>query len=62
MWPLITPILGISPEYFSNSWFANPPLRVLADGEDGPNGVYKYRSFLKILTFTNYWVDVVLEY
>jgi hypothetical protein len=41
---------------------ANPPLRALADGEDGPNGVYKYgASGFPTDTYnaSNYWVDVV---
>src|SRR6185295_20400471 len=28
--------------YFAASGVSNSPLRALADGEDGPNGVYKY--------------------
>jgi hypothetical protein len=51
----------------TNSYFdeavVNGPLRGLADGEDGPNGVYAYSQ---IATFpsnsfqaSNYWVDVV---
>ena len=40
----------------------NPPLQALADGADGPNGVYKYgASGFPTNTFnaSNYWVDVV---
>ena len=40
----------------------NPPLRALANGEDGPNGVYKYgASGFPTQTFqaSNYWVDVL---
>ncbi|MCC6457395.1 MAG: DUF4082 domain-containing protein [Caldilineaceae bacterium] len=44
------------------SAIANPPVRALADGEDGPNGLYKYgiagfpsESFQA----SNYWVDVL---
>ncbi len=42
--------------------FANPPLTALADGTDGPNGVYAYgSSAFPTSTFSasNYWVDVV---
>jgi len=42
-----------------------PPLRALANGEDGPNGVYLYTTnpAFPNQTFTaeNYWVDVRLE-
>ncbi|HMP81615.1 MAG TPA: DUF4082 domain-containing protein [Verrucomicrobiota bacterium] len=49
--------------YFASSGVDNSPLRALADGEDGPNGVYAYgtgdifpnQSF----NSANYWVDVV---
>ncbi len=40
----------------------NAPLRALANGEDGPNGVYKYgASGFPTSTYnsSNYWVDVV---
>ena len=44
------------------SFFTRPPLRALVDGDDGPNGVFKYGdhafptdTFLQ----SNYWVDVV---
>ena len=39
-----------------------PPLHALANGEDGPNGVYKYgASGFPTATYngSNYWVDVV---
>ena len=42
--------------------FANPPLTALANGTDGPNGVYAYgSSSFPTSTFnaSNYWVDVV---
>ncbi|WP_146173517.1 Ig-like domain-containing protein [Pontibacter mucosus] len=50
--------------YFTQA-VENHPLRALASGEDGPNGVYKYsanpdfpdRFFLS----ANYWVDVVFD-
>ena len=49
--------------YFASSGVDNPPLRALAEGEDGPNGLYAYgvgntfpnQSF----NSANYWVDVV---
>jgi Domain of unknown function (DUF4082)/Galactose oxidase-like, Early set domain/IPT/TIG domain/Kelch motif len=47
--------------YFTSA-FNNPPLRALADGQDGPNGLYKYgASGFPTSTFqsANYWVDVV---
>jgi hypothetical protein len=59
---------GTSGDYISTNPFftqavVNGPLRALATGEDGPNGVYKYAS---TSTFpndnwqsSNYWVDVV---
>ncbi|WP_317164797.1 DUF4082 domain-containing protein [Hymenobacter ginkgonis] len=41
----------------------NGPLRALADGEDGPNGVYQYSTATTFPTSSfnasNYWVDVV---
>jgi hypothetical protein len=43
----------------------NGPLRALADGEDGPNGVYAYGTGAVFPTAswssTNYWVDVLFE-
>ncbi len=47
--------------YFASE-FPNPPLRALADGADGPNGVYNFGSTgFPTTTFekANYWVDVV---
>ena len=42
-----------------------PPLRVLADGEDGVNGVYSYSAVSTFPTqgfqASNYWVDVVFD-
>ncbi|MGN6615702.1 MAG: DUF4082 domain-containing protein, partial [Ilyomonas sp.] len=50
--------------YFSNA-VVNGPLRALADGEDGPNGVYRYSATSVFPTTTfqadNYWVDVVFN-
>jgi hypothetical protein len=49
--------------YFARSGVDNEPLRALANGEDGPNGVFRYgaSSSFPSQTFsaTNYWVDVV---
>jgi hypothetical protein len=42
----------------------NGPLRALADGEDGSNGVYKYGTSgfpTDSWNSSNYWVDVVFE-
>ena len=54
---------------FDSNYFASavdsPPLRALANGEDGGNGVYLYTTSggFPINTFnaTNYWVDVVFN-
>jgi cysteine-rich repeat protein len=58
-----------TPQYYAvdDGYFAagldRPPLRALADGEDGPNGVYAYGPSGSFPTQTflasNYWVDVV---
>ena len=48
---------------FTNA-VSNPPLRGLADGESGPNGVYQYGSggFPAIgASATNFWVDPVFN-
>lgn len=50
--------------YFAGRSVTNGPLRALADGDDGPNGVYGYgATAFPTDTFgsTNYWVDVVLD-
>jgi hypothetical protein len=51
--------------FFASAGVDNPPLRALADGEDGGNGVYAYgpsRSFpSNTWQSTNYWVDVVFQ-
>jgi hypothetical protein len=48
--------------YFSQAK-VNGPLRALANGEDGPNGLYRYTSSNVFPDFSfnasNYWVDVV---
>ncbi len=49
---------------FFSQGIDNPPLRALADGEDGPNGVYAYgASAFPTSTYkaSGYWVDVVFE-
>jgi hypothetical protein len=49
--------------YFATAW-DNAPLHALADGEDGPNGVYRYgASAFPTDTYnaSNYWVDVVFD-
>ncbi len=42
-----------------------PPIRILADGEEGPNGVYAYAATSTFPTSdyqaSNYWVDVVFD-
>lgn len=49
--------------YFNGKGQDNPPLHALADGVDGPNGVYVYSSVTAFPTqsfqSTNYWVDIV---
>jgi Domain of unknown function (DUF4082)/Bacterial Ig domain/Viral BACON domain len=48
--------------FFSTSGLDNPPLHLLKNGVDGPNGVYRYPgSAFPTSTFhsTNYWVDAV---
>ncbi len=51
--------------FFASAGFDAPPLRALADGEDGPNGVYAYGASSQFPGFTylsaNYWVDVVFD-
>jgi uncharacterized membrane protein len=54
---------AFSQDYFTGA-VDNPPLRALADGEDGPNAVYKYGApGFPDQTYesSNYWVDVVFE-
>ena len=50
-------------DYFATAGVINPPLRALADGVDGPNGVYGYGPSGTFPTgawrSANYWVDVV---
>ena len=51
--------------YFASDGFDNYPLRALANGEDGGNGVYLYSSSSAFPNQTynsaNYWVDVNFE-
>ena len=48
--------------YFASTGLSNPPLRALAEGEEGSNGVYKYGATSAFPTdafnSSNYWVDV----
>ncbi|HEV3417933.1 MAG TPA: DUF4082 domain-containing protein, partial [Pirellulales bacterium] len=50
--------------FFSSKSVTNGPLTALADGSDGPNGVYQYGASSAFPSNTyrgsNYWVDVVL--
>jgi hypothetical protein len=49
---------------FFGSAVDNPPLHALADGADGPNGVYSYgASVFPTSTYnaSNYWVDVIFD-
>jgi hypothetical protein len=52
------------PGYFASSGVDNYPLRALANGEDGPNGVFIYSASSAFPNETynaaNYWVDVVM--
>ena len=53
---------AVSDPYFGQA-VINDPLRALADGEDGPNGLYSYSSTSifpnNSFNASNYWVDVV---
>jgi VCBS repeat-containing protein len=54
---------SITLDYFATSGVYNPPLRALAAGEDGPNGVFAYGGgFPSGGTDNGYWVDVVFEF
>ncbi len=52
--------------YFAGGGVENPPLRALADGEDGPNGVYVYGASggfpSSSFNASNYWVDVLFDF
>jgi hypothetical protein len=49
--------------YFATTGIDNPPLHALANGIDGPDGVYLYSSTpsfpANTYNSTNYWVDIV---
>ena len=51
--------------YFAQT-VVNGPMRALADGEDGPNGLYRYSSTSVFPNSnhnsSNYFVDVVFTY
>jgi len=50
--------------YFATSGVDSSPVRALANGVDGPNGVYKYNASgfpNSSYSSTNYWVDVVFN-
>ena len=50
--------------YFAGVGLDNPPLRALADGENGGNGVYLYGAGgfpNQTWNASNYWVDVVFQ-
>src|SRR5439155_5328768 len=55
---------SVDPNYFGTHGVDSPPLHALANGVDGPNGVFIYTSSSVFPTDTfsssNYWVDVVL--
>jgi hypothetical protein len=52
-----------TPDYFATSGLDNPPLHLLQNGVDGPNGIYRYSAGTAFPNSTfnsaNYWVDVV---
>jgi hypothetical protein len=53
------------PGFFATSGVDNSPLHALADGADGPNGVYSYGAAstfpANAYQASNYWVDVVFS-
>ena len=54
---------AVDENYFAAT-YENPPLRALADGELGGNGVYRYGASAfptNAFQAENYWVDVVFE-
>ncbi|HYY78527.1 MAG TPA: DUF4082 domain-containing protein, partial [Actinomycetes bacterium] len=53
---------AVNTDFFASSGVANPPLRALANGVDGANGVYRYGASgfpTSSYRSSNYWVDVV---
>ena len=66
----VASVFSSSGDYaFSNPFFTqavvNGPLTALANGDDGPNGLYKYTSAPAFPTdnyqTSNYWIDVVFN-
>jgi hypothetical protein len=54
---------ALNESYFTTA-VVKAPLRALADGEDGSNGIYKYGASgfpTQAFSATNYWVDVVFS-
>jgi hypothetical protein len=55
----------LATDNYFNSAVVNAPLTALADGTDGPNGVFVYGNFAAFPvddgSKTNYWVDVVFN-
>jgi hypothetical protein len=50
--------------YFTNGGVSNAPLQALADGQNGPNGVYAWGNSTfpsTAASATNFWVDVVFN-
>jgi hypothetical protein len=55
---------GLSGGYFASAGAGAAPLRALAHGVDGPNGVYRYGAGAfptESFNATNYWVDAVFD-
>ncbi len=55
---------SVDDDYFASSGVDRGPLRALANGEDGANGVYRYGTSgfpTSSYRSSNYWVDVVFE-
>ena len=55
---------SVDESYFAGAGVDEPPLRALADGVNGPNGVYKSGPSgfpLSSFNASNYWVDVVFN-
>jgi hypothetical protein len=55
---------SVSEGFFGASALVKSPLRALANGEDGPNGVYRYgvSGFpTQSYNSSNYWLDVVFK-
>ncbi|HEX7860398.1 MAG TPA: DUF4082 domain-containing protein [Verrucomicrobiae bacterium] len=53
---------AVNSGYFQSGGFSNLPLRALANGEDGGNGVYRYGATgfpSQSWNGANYWVDVL---